>query len=138
MQPEIQTASQAPVDSNGRMAEDLSDGLKDLCEASEEAGEDGFPAPSELALSNAERLLKAMCQIPPRRFEVYPTPDGEIAIDVPSGDGQSVLLLCEPDGGALCLANLHDGHHSTSYRNADILPDGFLRKSLMALERKSS
>lgn len=94
--------------------------------------------PSELALSNAERLLKAMYEISSRHFEVYPTPDGEIAIDAPNGDRQSVLLLCGPDGGAMCLANLHDGHHSTSYPNADTLPDGFLRKSLKALERKSS
>ena len=42
-----------------------------------------------------ERLLKAMYEITPRRFEVYPTPDCEIATDA-------------PDGGALYLANLRD------------------------------
>ena len=138
MQSEMKTAFQTSGDSNGQMPRDFSDALNDLREASEEARGEGFPAPSELALSDAERLLKAMYKISPRRFEVYPTPDGEIAIDAPDGDGQSVPLLCEPDGGVLCLANLLDGHHSNSYPSADALPDKFLRKSLVALGRKSN
>ena len=130
MQVKIQSASQDSVDADGRLPTELSDALNDLNEASDEAREEGFPAPSGLVLSNAERLLKAMYEISPRRFEVYPTPDGEIAIDAPNGDGQSVLLLCEPEGGALCLVNLRDGHRSNAYPNADALPDNFLRKSL--------
>ena len=130
MQAKIQPASQDSVDANARLSTELSDALNDLREASTEAREEGYPTPSDLALSNAERLLKAMYEIVPRRFEVYPTPDGEIAIDAPNGDGQSVLLLCEPKGGALCLVNLRDGHRSNSYQNADALPDNFLRESL--------
>ena len=136
MQAKIQSASQDSVDANGRLPNELSDALADLREASDEAREEGFPAPSILALSNAERLLNALYKISPRRFEVYPTPDGEIAIDAPNSNGQSVLLLCEPEGGALCLANLSGGHTHRRYPNADTLPDSFLRKSLAALESK--
>ena len=137
VQAKIQSASQdSGRRPTGGCQTELSDALNDLNEASDEAREEGYPAPSGLALSNAERLLKAMYEISPRRFEVYPTPDGEIAIDAPNGDGQSVLLLCEPDGGALCLANLRDVHRSNSYPNADALPDSFLRKSLASLERE--
>ena len=117
------------------MPDGLSDALNDLHEASNEAHEEGFPVPSELVLSNAERLLNVMYRISPRRFEVYPTPDGEIAIDAPTGTGQSVLLLCKPDGGALCLANLLDGHTHNAYTNADALPDDFLRRALVVLEQ---
>lgn len=133
-QANIQTASQDSIDANKRMPTNLSDALTDLREGSEEAREEGFPAPSALALSSAERLLKAMHNISPQRFEVYPTPDGEIVIDAPNGSGQSVLLLCKPDGGALCLANLLDGRTHNAYANADTLPDDFLRKILVALE----
>ncbi len=115
MQAKMQPASQDSIDTDGRMPTELSDALIDLHESSEEAREEGFPAPSALALSNAERLLKAIHAISPRRFEVYPTPDGEIAIDAPNGNGQSVLLLCKPDGGALCFANLRDGSTYTIY-----------------------
>ena len=133
-----QAASEDSVEvlGNGDDGE-LVDAMRDLRDAGEEAREEGFPAPSDLAMANAERLLRAMYQISPRRFEVYPTPDGEIAIDAPDGNGQSVLLLCESNGGALCLANLRDGHLQNSYTDADMLPDEFLRKVLAALETQA-
>ena len=115
----------------------LSAALSDLRDAVTEASDEGFPKPSETALNNAYRLLRAMYKITPRRFEVYPTPDGEIAIDAPNGRGSSVILLCEPNGGALCLANLKSGHRSSRYSNAEILPDGFLREALVDLESDS-
>ena len=115
----------------------LSDALSDLGEAVKEALDDGFPKPSETALNNADRLLRAMYKISPRRFEVYPTPDGEIAIDAPNGQGSSVILLCESEGGALCLANLKCGHRRSRYSSAQILPDGFVREALADLERDS-
>ena len=62
---------------------ELNDALRDLREARDEAREEGLPQPSDTALRNAERLLREMYGISPRRFEVYPTPDGEIAIDAP-------------------------------------------------------
>ncbi len=112
----------------------LSDALSDLREAVAEAFDEGFPTPSETALNNADRLLRAMYKISPRRFEVYPTPDGEVAIDAPNGRGSSVILLCESEGGAFCLANLKSGHRRSRYSSAEILPDGFLHEALADLE----
>ena len=86
----------------------MSDALKDLLESSGDARHEGFPTLSGLAPSNAERLLKALYEITPRRFEVYPTPDGEIAIDATDGGGNPSCCFGEPDGGALYLANLRD------------------------------
>ena len=111
----------------------LSAALNDLREAATEALEEGFPRPSETALNNANRLLRAMHKFSPRRFEVYPTPDGEIAIDAPNGLGSSVILLCDSEGGALCLANLKSGHRRSRYSTTTTLPDGFLREALADL-----
>ena len=69
----------------GHWHPDLCDALHDLDQAKDEAREEGFPPPSDKALGNAWRLLHAMYRVSPRRFEVYPTPDGEIAIDAPGG-----------------------------------------------------
>lgn len=113
----------------------LKDALCDLAEAKIEAREEGFPLPSDIALENAERLLEDMYRIAPRRFEVYPTPDGEIAIGAPGGHGRSVLLLCASDGGALCLVNLSGAHRRARYSTADTLPDGFLREALADLKQ---
>lgn len=107
--------------------------LKDLEAVAECAIEENFPVPSKIAINNAERLIRAIQDMSHLRIEVYPTPDGEIALDVPNGRAQSVALLCE-SGGVLCLANLAGGHRSKRYANADALPDEFLREAVMGLE----
>ena len=111
---------------------ELAEALLDLNGAMEEAEEQGYPEPAPVALFNARRLLRKLFRITPRRFEVYPTPDAEIAIDV-SADGMSLVVLCDAAGGALCMANLPDGHHTKSYPNTDILPDGFVSEALAKL-----
>ena len=108
----------------------LRDALNDLDEAAAEAQDEKFPIPSDLALANARRLLLAMYKLLPRRFEVYPTPDGEVAIDAPGGRGRSVLLLCDSDGGALCLVNIDGKHRRARYSDTGSLPDGFVREAL--------
>lgn len=116
-------------------ASDLKAALTDLREAREEAREEGFSLPSGLAIENATRLLQEMYGILPRRFEVYPMPDGEIAIDAPGGYGRSVVLLCYSDGGALCSVNIDGNHRRARYSSADALPDGFLGEALAELVR---
>ncbi len=114
---------------------ELNDALHDLREARDEARDEGFPQPPDVALKNAERLLREMYGISPRRFEVYPTPDGEIAIDAPDGQGRSVVLLCDSEGGALCLVNLNDNHRRAQYSTTEMLPDGFVHEALGDLKR---
>ena len=112
----------------------LRDALHDLEGVRDEAREDNLPVPSDMASGNAERLLHAMYRILPRRFEVYPMPDGEIAIHVPGGTGRSVLLLCDSDGGALCSVNVDGVHRCARYSDARRLPDGFVRDALAELK----
>lgn len=115
---------------------ELRDALHDLNEAQEEAREEEFPYPSEAALRNARRLLCAMYDISPQRFEVYPTPDGEMAIDASGGPGRSVLLLCDSDGGALCLVNMNGEYRRARYSDTDRLPDGFVKEALDELKQR--
>ncbi len=115
----------------------LNDALRDLHNARDEAREEGFPQPSDQALQNAKRLLIEMYAISPRRFEVYPTPDSEIAIDAPDGQGRSVILLCDSEGGALCLVNMNGNHRRARYATTETLPDGFMREALADLQPQS-
>ena len=110
--------------------------LADLEGARGEAAEEGFPPPSDLAIANAKRVLAETRRFSPLRFEVYPTPDGEIAIDAPS-DAGSVLLLCDSDGGALCLVNLNGDQRQKRYTSANEPPDGFFTQALAELEQRS-
>lgn len=115
--------------------EELTDALQDLYEATDEAREEGFPIPSSIAKTNAERLIKEMYDILPGRFEVYPTPYGEIAIDAPSGKGKSVVVFCNSEGGALCMVNMNGEHRRARYSNTNKLPDNFVRDALTELEK---
>ena len=115
----------------------LNDALRDLLGATNGAKEEGFPPPSGMASNNAERLLRAMYAISSRRYEIYSTPDKEIAIDAPGGHGHSVILLCNSDGGALCLVNMNGEHQRAHYSSTEILPDGFLREALIELEQEN-
>ena len=117
---------------------DLCDALRDLEEVRGEAHEEGFAVPSDVALGNARRLLHAMYRLSPRRFEVYPMPDGEIAIDVPGGPGRSILLLCGSDGGALCSVNMNGAHRRARYSDTRGLPGGFVCDAFAELERLNS
>ncbi len=114
----------------------LADALRDLEEVTDEARTEGFRTPTDVACKNASRLLKEMYRLSRRRFEVYPMPDGEIAIDASDGQGSSVLLLCDSDGGALCLVNMRGNHRRAKYSSGDALPDGFVREALVELELK--
>ena len=109
--------------------------LRDLDEARDEAREEKFRVPSIRALANARRLVQAIYRISPRRFEIYPTPDGEIAIDAPGGLGRSVLLLCGSDGGALCSVNMNGVHRRARYSDTNQLPDAFVCEALAELEQ---
>lgn len=120
----------------GTQNPDLRDALCDLDQAKDEAREEDFPVPSDRALKNARRLLHAIYKVLPWRFEVYPTPDGEIAIDVPGGFGRSVILLCDSGGGALCSVNMDGAHRRAHYEDVHMLPDGFVREALIELDRR--
>ncbi len=115
---------------------DLSDALEEHQHATNEAEEEGFPLPSDLALTNSERLLRKMHKISPQQYEVYPTPDAEIAIRA-MAPRRSVILLCDSLGGALCLVNLNSGRRRKRYPNTDALPDSFLGEALLDLNSES-
>lgn len=117
---------------------ELAEALQDLREARDEAREEGFPEPSDTAIANAERLLQAMYEMSPQRFEVYPSPDAEIVIDAPGGYGQSVLLFCESSGGALCMVDVHGEHRRARYDSTRTLPDGFMAEALTELADAAS
>ena len=112
----------------------LSAAAADLAEVEVEALEEGFPRPTRLALETAERLLRDLYSLSPRRYEVYPMPDGEIAL--PGGArGRSVVLYCEPQGGVLCLVNIEGAHRRAAFDDAALLPDAFVREALEELDR---
>ena len=122
---------------SGELPRDLADALADLADASEEAREDGLPIPEQQLLDASEQILRKLYDIWPHRFEVYPSPDGEIAIDARNDRGAAVLVLCEPGGEVLCLVHTHGEQQSNRYPSTEDLPDDFLSGALTSLEYAS-
>ena len=112
---------------------ELHDALLDLEEVSEEAQEHQVAVPSALAHRNVRRLLPAMYRVWPRRFFVYPLHNGEIAIDATTRNKDSVIVVCDSGGGAVCLVSIGQENRRATYANADRLPDAFLREALEEL-----
>ncbi len=126
----------APEQSNKDAKEEgLADALRDLQEINDEADEEGMPPPSELAIANADRLIRAIYDILPCQYLVELLPEGVIAITVPGGFRCSVMLLCESEGGILCSVNMNGKHRRKRYSYANQLPDRFLREALSELGR---
>ena len=113
---------------------DLADALQDLDDVFDAAREEGIPEPSKLAFENAGRLLKAMYEISPRRFDVYPMADGHIAVDGRGGYGRATLLLCGSDGDAVCLVTIDGERRCAHYATTGTLPDDFVRQALRELD----
>ena len=113
---------------------DLADALLDLDEVFEAAREEGIAEPSKLAFENAKRLLKAMYDLSPRRFDVYPMADGYIAVDGRGGYGRAALLTCGSDGDAVCLVTIDGERRRTHYATTAGLPDDFVRQALRELD----
>lgn len=118
---------------DSREKHELDAALSDAKTVESEAIEENFPVPSALAQENAHGLLTRLYAIKPCQFEVYPTPDGEVAIEARWHRGSSLLLLCDLQGGALCLVNSHGNNRRANYSNVDALPDGFIREAINEL-----
>ncbi len=112
---------------------DLRAALEEWQRVPDEAREEEFPVPTRRALHHSLRLLKTMYKLSPRRFEVYPTPEGEIAIEGTGSQGQWVILYCESGGGALCIFGNGNQDGYKRYKNLKELPDIFLQKVLNSL-----
>ena len=111
----------------------LSAAEADLRQVQQEAREEGYPVPSEEAVQEVHGLLHRMYKLSPRRFDVYPTPDGEVALDA-SGEGTSVIILREPVGTALCLLNLRGEQRMDRVESVNNLLNGFVRTALDELD----
>ncbi len=125
------------------MADNAQDGnllavaLAELSESRQEAQEDGFPEPTELAVGAAGEMLRRLVLETVIEPAVYPTEDREIAITFGALDA-SVMLLCRADGGVACYSSIRGDLSSAVYSSADRLPDAFVREQLRRAASPSS
>ena len=103
-----------------------------------EAQSEGYEIPGSIAIVNAEYIIRRIFDDLLCPFEVYPMPDGEVAIDVTNGNGSSVLILCCSNGSTLCCVNIDGNHRRAHYSNSDALPDSFMCEALEELQQEQN
>lgn len=91
--------------------------------------EDECDQPSDLAINNAEVVLREMFAQSARLFDIYPMVGGEIAIDA-GGPGRRLGVFCYPDGRVQYVGLI--GSESEEIRQDGIssIPIDFLRRVL--------
>lgn len=71
----------------------------------EEAAEEGYPVPTSSLVQKARIVHTLMLSVINDHYDIYPMPDGEVAVDAQHKEN-SVIVLCEPHGRFLCLVNI--------------------------------
>ena len=111
----------------------LKDALKYVDQIDQDAREEGCPPISDVAKSNAKRVLfiAGSGSLEPH---VYPSMDGEVAVYFKSPVAPAALLiLLNDEGGAGCFWSIRGKSERQRYDDASELPVGFVLAQLRAL-----
>ena len=111
----------------------LKGALEYLNQIDQEAREEGYPPISDVAKSNAKRVLfiAGSGSLEPH---VYPSMDGEVAVYFKSPVAPAALLiLLNDEGSAGCFWSIRGTSERRRYDDASELPVGFVLAQLRAL-----
>jgi hypothetical protein len=110
---------------------DLNAALEELEGVTEEAREDGYPDTTPQAIENARLLVRAMYDIRPMRYDIYPMDDGEVVID--GGSERRIGVFCYPDGSVLYIGWADGERVRIRRRDSKDIPHEFLNLALRQL-----
>ena len=99
----------------------------------DEAKEEGFEIPTNAVLKCAEVVLSKVHDLGAiqSEVEIYPMPNGEVAVDVfrgPEGNRSSVIFLCGSADQLQCLTHIN-GKSDQKRIRLGTFPDGFVRQA---------
>ena len=91
--------SMSPQTETGSLVE----ALQDLAGVKAEANEQGYPEPTSGAIETAGVLVRKMHGISAQRYDIYPTDDGEVVIDVGEQGSRRLFVFCYPNRDVLFI-----------------------------------
>ena len=113
--------------------EALRDALNTLSVVRSVALEEDCDEPTEVAISNAEVVLRTMFDLCPRTYDIYPMSGGEIAID--AGErGRRIGVFCYPDGRMQYVVLLDDEREDIREDGIENIPAELLKRALNLLD----
>ena len=102
-----------------------------------EAQEEGFDIPTDAVLESAKFVSSKLPEfgVSESEVEIYPMPDGGVAVDVfrgPEGDRSSIIFLCGETDGLQCLVHVKNNNYALEI-SRKIFPDDDVRKAFTRL-----
>ena len=117
--------STTPVDME-EVPQTLREALDDLDEVRSVAAEEDCDEPSDIAITNARFVLRAMHRLFPQSYDVYPMSGGEIVVDGGDRD-RRVGVFCYSDGRVQHVGWVNDERKEVRQTGTDDIPIDFLR-----------
>ena len=94
---------------------DFTNAVNDLRDSPEAAEQDWGITLESAVIDQAHRVLTSVFEIFPRSWNIYPTPEGEIAIDADTPHGTKVVVTCNLTGAVRCMAYINGEFRSQEY-----------------------
>ena len=104
--------------------------LEQLDAIEADAAEMGYEAPQDAVVSAARRILGEMYSVSHLSFDAYSMSGGRVAIGVDGGVGRSMIVICEPEGSALCVVTVGSRSRRARYDDSSFLVDDFVKQGL--------
>ena len=111
----------------------LQDALCALAEVKTIALEEDCDEPSEMAIRNAEVVIRKLFELSPRAYDVYPMGGGEIAIDA-GHRGHRIGVFCYPDGKMQYVILLGDEPQDIRKDGIHDIPTDLLDRALSRMD----
>ena len=114
----------------GGIVKDPFEAVAQLDTIEADAIEMGYEVPKQAVVNVARRILEQMCSCVQLPFDAYSMSGGRVAIGVDGGVGRSMIVICEPEGSALCVVTVGPRSRRARYDDASFLVDDFVRQGL--------
>ena len=111
----------------------LRDALDALYEVKTVAQEEDCDEPSDLAINNAEAVLRQMFRMSARVYDIYPMGGGEVAIDA-GNRVRRIGVFCYPDGRMQYVVLLDDERKDIRKDDVQDIPIDLLDRALNQLD----
>lgn len=111
----------------------VSEAISNLDNIEADAQEMGYDVPGADVVGEAKRILLEMDEYRKASYDAYAMSDGRVGVAVDGGYGNSMLVVCEPGGTALCVVAEDLVSRHAEYEAVSFLPDDFVRQALRKL-----
>ena len=108
----------------------IADAIACLDDIASDAHDMGYQVPAVGVVAETRRILQEMHKYRSASYDAYSMSEGRVGIGVDGEFGKSMLVVCEPEGTALCVVTVNRVSRHARYDDSSFLPDDFVKQGL--------